>query len=328
MAAPRSDERGRVRARVGIDIGGTFTDLVLCLADHTIHVNKTSTTPSDPARAVIAGLETILRQAGVRPSEVEEIVHGTTVASNTILEKSGARTGVLATKGFRDVLEIGRIRTPGMFDLDWDKPAPLAPRRHRLEVGERIAGDGSVVVPLDEDEVIAAGRRFVAERVESVAIAFLNSYANPAHEIRAERILRRNFPALELCASYAILPEIKEYERTSTTVVNAYVLPAMRRYLERLAADLKRIGIDAPLQVMASNGGMMGARLGAAKPVFAVASGPAGGVTGAARLGAVRREPNLIVFDMGGTSAKASIIEDGQPMLTTEYEFRDGISTP
>ena len=319
---------GTAGVRIGIDVGGTFTDLVLCRPDQTLFVNKTSTTPSDPGDGVIEGLLSILKAAGVAPAEVDEIVHGTTVASNTILEKSGAKTGVLATKGFRDVLEIARIRTPGMFDLAWEKPEPLAPRRYRLEVTERIAADGSIVTPLVESEVIAAGQRFVAEGVASIAITFINSYANPAHEASAERILRDHFPGLLVTASYSVLPEIKEYERTSTTVVNAYILPAMQDYIRRLSEKLVRIGIKAPLQVVASNGGMIGGAQAAIRPVYAVASGPAGGVTGAARLGAVRGDRDLIVFDMGGTTAKAAIIEGGEPLLTTEYEFRDGITSP
>jgi N-methylhydantoinase A len=314
--------------RVGVDIGGTFTDIVVQRADGALIVNKTSSTPQDLSDAVLAGLQSALAEAGVQAADVVEIVHGTTVASNTLLQKSGARTGVLTTKGFRDVLEIGRIRTPTMFDLTWVKPEPLAPRRHRLEVAERIGADGTVVTPLDEDGVRAAGRRFVAEGVEAVAICFLNSYANPAHERAAQQLLEREFPSLSMTASCAVLPEIKEYERTSTTVVNAYILRAMRAYLSRLAARLRDIGIGAPLLVVASHGGMMGAAAASERPVFAVASGPAGGVSGAARLGQVVGDRDVVVFDMGGTTAKASIIEDGVPALTSEYEFREGMSSP
>jgi len=315
-------------ARIGCDIGGTFTDVILQHPDGRLFVNKTSTTPREPGRAVVSGIRAVLAQAGLAAEAVGEVVHGTTVASNTILQKTGARTGVLATRGFRDVLEIARIRTPTMFDLAWQKPEPLAPRRYRLEVNERIAADGRVVRPLDADEVRAAGRRFEAEGVEAVAICFINSYANPAHEQAAKRILDAEFPRLLVSASCDVLPEMKEYERTSTTVVNAYILPAMRSYLARLQSDLAAIGIRAPLHVMASNGGMIGIAAASERPVFAVASGPAGGVTGAARLGASARAHDLIVFDMGGTTAKASIIEGGVPSLTNEYEFRDGISTP
>jgi N-methylhydantoinase A len=258
---------------------------------------------------------------------VVEVVHGTTVASNTILQKTGARTGLLTTRGFRDVLEIGRIRTPALFDLAWDKPAPLVERRHRLEVDERIGADGVVVHPLDRGSVEAAAARLVADGIESIALCFLNSYVDPAHERAAEHIVRARYPGLDVTASYRVLPEIKEYERTSTTVVNAYLLPVMRRYLSNLAAGLRGIGVDAPLLVVASNGGVMGAAAAAERPVYPVGSGPAAGVAGAARLGQAAGVADLIAFDMGGTTAKASLVERSRVQLTTEYEFREGIST-
>lgn len=315
-------------ARIGVDVGGTFTDVVLALPGGRIHVNKTTTTPADPGEGVAAGVVAVLTEAKLDPRDVAEVVHGTTVASNTILQKVGARTGLLTTKGFRDVLEIGRIRTPGMFDMAWRKPDPLVPRRWRLEAGERIGADGSVVAPLDERSVRRAAEVFLAERVEAVAICFINSYVNDAHERRAAAVLREAAPELLVTASYEVLPEIKEYERTSTAVVNAYLLPAMRGYLSRLAERLAVIGVVAPVQVMASNGGMIGIGTARDRPVFAVGSGPAGGVAGAARLGPAIGAPDLIVFDMGGTTAKAAIVEAGEPQIVTEYEFRDGISTP
>ncbi len=314
--------------RVGIDIGGTFTDFVLSFPDGRVFIGKTSTTPDDPARGAVEGLALVMKRAGVHPAGIAEIVHGTTVGSNTILQREGARTGVLTTKGFRDVLEIGRIRTPAMFDLTWEKPKPLAPRRYRLEVTERIGAGGEVVQALILDEVIEAGKRFVAEGVEAVAICFINSYANREHEIAAASLLRERFPALRVTASHEVLPEMKEYERTSTTVVNAYLLPAMQGYLGRLTGALRGIGVNAPVQVIASNGGMMGVASASRVPVFAVASGPAGGVTGATALSRDFAHRDLIIFDMGGTTAKASIIEDGKPSLVTEYEFREGISSP
>ncbi len=313
--------------RVGVDIGGTFTDLVLAECDGTLHVNKLSSTPQNPGAAVIAGLEALLAQAGATPEAVTEIVHGTTIASNTILQMSGPRTGLITTRGFRDVLEIGRIRTPEMFDLTWDKPRPLIDRRDRVEVDERIGADGDVVRPLALAEAVAAAERLVAAGVESLAIVFLNSYVNPAHERQAEAAIRERFPGLPVSASYRVLPEIKEYERTSTTAVNAYLLPVMRDYLNDLVAGLERIGVRAPLMVVASNGGVLGLAAAAEKPVFAVGSGPAAGVAGAARLGRRSGAPDVIAFDMGGTTAKASLVEDGQVTLTTEYEFRAGIST-
>jgi N-methylhydantoinase A len=313
--------------RLGVDIGGTFTDLVLTRPDSTVLVSKVSSTPDDPGRAVVTGVAALLRTAGIAPADVVELVHGTTVASNTILQKKGARTGLLTTRGFRDVLEIGRIRTPDLFDLTWEKPVPLVERRWRLEVEERIGADGRVVRPLDLASVDVTAERLVADGITSVAVCFVNSYVNPAHEIEAERRLRERYPALDVTASYRVLPEIKEYERTSTTVVNAYLLPVMRRYLAGLADGLRRIGVTAPLLVVASNGGVVGAAAAGERPVFCVGSGPAAGVVGAARLGAVSGAPDLIAFDMGGTTAKASLVEGGRVSLTTEYEFREGIST-
>jgi N-methylhydantoinase A len=313
--------------RIGVDIGGTFTDIVLTRPDGTVLVSKVSSTPDDPARSVVDGVDALLRSAGVAPGEVVEVVHGTTVASNTILQKTGARTGLLTTRGFRDVLEIGRIRTPDLYDLAWDKPVPLVERRWRCEVDERMGADGRVVRPLDPATVDAAVERLVADGVTSLAICFINAYVNPAHEQAAERLVRARCPALHVSASYRVLPEIKEYERTSTTVVNAYLLPVMQRYLAGLAAGLARINVTAPLLVVASNGGVMGAAAAGEKPAFAVGSGPAAGVVGAARLGGVSGVANLIAFDMGGTTAKAALVEDGRVSLTTEYEFREGIST-
>ena len=228
--------------RVGVDIGGTFTDIVLTRPDGTLLVNKTSSTPDDPARAVVSGLAALLRGTGIAPASVSEIVHGTTVGSNAVLQKKGAATGLLTTRGFRDVLEIGRIRTPDLFDLTWDKPVPLVERRRRLEVDERMGADGSVVHPLDPASVHAAVDRLVKDGVEVIAICFINSYVNPAHERETERLIRQRHPGLEVSASYRVLPEIKEYERTSTTVVNAYLLPIMRRYLDNLAEGLRGIG--------------------------------------------------------------------------------------
>lgn len=315
-------------ARVGIDIGGTFTDIVVEREDGTLLVNKTPSTPDDPGAAVVHGLAQVLRAAEIDPAGVVEIVHGTTVASNAILQKRGARTGLLTTRGFRDVLEIGRIRTPELFDLTWDKPVPLVERRWRLEVDERMSASGAVVRPLDPASVTVAADRLAAEGVEAVAICLVNSYANPAHERQVERLVRERHPGLHVAASWRVLPEIKEYERTSTTVVNAYLLPIMQRYLANLAAGLARIGIRAPLLVVASNGGVVGAAAAGDRPVFAVGSGPAAGVVGAARLGEAIGVSSLIAFDMGGTTAKASLVEDGRLSLTSEYEFREGISTP
>ena len=318
----------QIEIQIGCDIGGTFTDIVARIGDGELHVRKLASTPDEPGKAVISGLTDLLRELGADFKDVKEIVHGTTVGSNTILQKSGARTGLITTQGFRDVLEIGRIRTPTMFDLTWEKPEPLVPRRHRLEINERIGAGGEIIRPLVEEEVISAAEFFVTEGIEAVAICYINSCVNPANERATLKILEDKYPELLTTASCDVLPEMKEYERTSTTVVNAYLLVEMRNYLTNLTTNLANTGMIAPLLVVASSGGMMRVNTASEVPVFAVGSGPAGGVMGAARLAQSNGQNNAIAFDMGGTTAKAAIIEAGEPMITSEYEFRDGISAP
>ncbi|MDR3474092.1 MAG: hydantoinase/oxoprolinase family protein [Devosia sp.] len=314
--------------RLSVDIGGTFTDLVLLGADGSILSLKVSSTPAAPEDAVLAGLTQLLAMAGVPPSALTEVLHGTTVGSNTLLQKGGARTGLLTTRGFRDVLEIGRLRTPGMFDLNWDKPAPLVPRRYRLEVDERMSAQGDVLRPVNAEDIRAAGRVFRNEGIESVAICFLNSYRNPANERQAARIVAAEFPEIALTASIDVLPEAGEYERTSTTVVNAYVLPPFRGYLRRLEDKLRASGVTAPLLVGNSNGGLSSSIVAQARPVFFISSGRASGAAGASRLGAATDERDLVVFDMGGTTASAALIHDRVLGRTNEYEFRAGMSVP
>jgi len=315
------------RARVGVDIGGTFTDLVLIEDNGRTTFAKVSSTPTHPEEAVLVGIRQIVEKVGLTTGDIAEVLHGTTVGSNTLLQKVGARTGLITTKGFRDVLEIGRVRTPTMFDLGWDKPEPLVARRYRREVDERVTADGRILKPLDRDEVVQIGTFFKAEGIRSVAICFINSYRNPENEIRAEEVLRERFPDLSVTSSVSVLPEIREYERTSTTAVNAYVLPALRSYFERLERGLCDIGVRAPLLISNSNGGLSSARMAQEKPVFFISSGRSAGVVGAARLAAAVGEEDLIVFDMGGTTASASLIHKGNLTRTNEYEFRAGIST-
>src|ERR1700731_3277721 len=212
MVTTESDNR----FRVAVDIGGTFTDIALLTDTGLIHQSKISSTPADPSIAVIAGVGQLLAELSIAPDTIAEALHGTTVGSNTILQRKGARTGLITTRGFRDVLEIGRIRMPDMFDLTWEKPKPLVPRRHRMEVTERMAADGWTVEPLSEASVIVAGKALIAEDIEAVAIAFINSYRNPAHELQAEAILRASFPQLLVTTSCAVLPEMKEYERAGS----------------------------------------------------------------------------------------------------------------
>ena len=314
--------------RLGVDIGGTFTDIVIYSEQGWADIVKIPSSPDDPAKAVVKGAVDILEKHEIAYAEIKEIVHGTTVGANTILQKVGARTALLTTVGFRDVLEIGRIRTPDMFDLNWEKPIQLVTRRHRFEITERLSAEGQIVVPLDLDELREVAERIIAEGCEAIAICFLHSYVNPVHEQQARDLIEAEFPHLLVTASCDVLPEMKEYERSSTTVVNAYLLKQMRGYLARLERDLKNKGFSAPLLVINSAGGMMGVNAARERPVFAVGSGPAGGVAGAAKLAATTSLGALVAFDMGGTTAKASMILNDQPLLINEYEFREGISKP
>ncbi len=313
--------------RVGVDIGGTFTDLVLLLPDGSLATYKLPTTPHDFGRAVVEGVRAMLAQAAIAPDRLEEVVHGTTVATNTVIEHAGAPTGLLTTRGFRDVLELRRIRSPELYNPLWDKPPPLVPRRHRLEVAERIDRWGRVERPLNLDEVERAVERLVAAGIASLAVCFINSYANPAHERAVGALVQQRFPSLELSLSCDVLPEIREYERTSTTVINAYLKPTVKRYLRDLEADLRASGVRAPLLVMQSNGGVMPARAAQERPIHIVESGPAAGVIASAALARQLDLRNVLTFDMGGTTAKASIIEDGQLSQTSEYEVGGGLST-
>ncbi|SLN75659.1 hydantoinase/oxoprolinase family protein [Oceanibacterium hippocampi] len=314
--------------RIGIDIGGTFTDIALVDDEGTVEIRKVASTPDDYSRGIALGLKAIIDDFGIDPGRVAGIVHATTVATNTILEFKGAVTGLITTAGFRDVLEIRRLRIPVLYDLQYDKPQPLVPRRLRLEARERLRPDGSVKTPLNEDDVARAAEVFRREKVEAVAISYLHAYANQAHEIRTEEILRDALgDGVYICRGAEILPEIREYERTSTAVVNAYVGPVIRNYADALAGRLAEIGIDAPIEMMHSGGGIMRLAASVRRAAALVESGPAAGVIACARL--VRGEgrgANIISFDMGGTTAKAALIENGAAARTDEYEVGAGIN--
>ncbi|MFN8536794.1 MAG: hydantoinase/oxoprolinase family protein [Thermomicrobiales bacterium] len=311
--------------RVGADIGGTFTDLVLLGDDGRVFVKKVSTTVGDFAQGIVGGLVEALAERGLAGGAVAEVIHGTTVASNAILEFRGAKVGLITTAGFRDVLEIRRLRMPALYDLTWQKPPTLIERYLRTEVGERINGRGEIVRPLDEASLAAAAAHLLRERVEVIAVCLLNSYANDVHERAIRAYLERHAPDIPICLSSEVLPEIKEYERTSTTVVNAYVMPTVRRYLHRLGEGLTASGVGAPLLVMQSSGGIMSAAVAAERPMYIIESGPAAGVVGARALAQRLDIPNVISFDMGGTTAKAGIIEGGEINRASEYEVGGGI---
>lgn len=313
--------------RLGADIGGTFTDVVLRGDDETIHLCKTSSTPQDYSVGILNGALELLTLVGADPAQVEEIIHATTVATNTVLEGKGARTALVTTKGFRDVVEIGRLRVPQLYDLNYAKPVPLAARRHRYEVKERMLADGSVLMPIDITDLDRIAAEIRAAGVEAVAISFLNSYANPDHEqVAFDHLAEALGPDIYLTRSTEVLPEIREYERTSTVVVNAYLGPVVRRYLVSLENRLGKAGLNAPLSIVQSSGGTMSAKAAAHMPAAIIESGPAAGVIAAANLGRSANYPDIITFDMGGTTAKAAMIEGGEPTRTTEYEVGAGIN--
>ena len=313
--------------RVGIDIGGTFTDIVATGADGRIYVKKVSSTPEDYSLGSCSGLELLLKEQGIKPHEVDVVVHATTMATNAVLEGKGARTGLITTAGFRDVLEFRRVRVPDLYNLDYVKPKPLVPRQLRMEVTERMGPLGEVRVPLDEASVRAAAQRLQLAKVESIAICLLHSYANPAHEQRVREIVSEVFASdVFVTCSYDILPEIREYERTSTTVVNAYLGPVMNRYLDTLMQRLAAVGIGKSLHVMTSGGGQMSIRAAMTKPAYLVESGPAAGVIAAARIARRLDLPNIITLDMGGTTAKTAIVENAEPTKTSEFEIGAGIN--
>ena len=313
--------------RVGVDIGGTFTDIVLLGSGGSVDIKKVPSTPDDYGRGIVLGLKELLDEIGASSADVEGVGHATTVATNAILEDKGAKTGLITTHGFRDVLEIRRIRIPELYNLDYEKPKPLVPRWLRAEVVERMGPGGEVRVPLDEGTVLAAAELLRDAGVEAVAIALLHSYVNPAHERRIAELIREVLPAeVYISCSHEILPEIREYERTSTTVVNALLGPVVAQYLQSLANQLDDIGIRRRLQIMQSNGGLMSAASAIAKPACILESGPAAGVIAAARVADLVGVSDLITLDMGGTTAKASMIEGGMPVKTTEYEVGAGIN--
>jgi N-methylhydantoinase A len=300
---------------LGVDVGGTFTDLVLFdLAAGKLQVLKTPSTPHNQSEGILAGI----KQLGVEASKLERMVHGTTVATNTALERDGARLAILVTAGHKDVLVVGRGNRMAMYNIKAPPMRPLVPRSQCIEVRERLRVDGSVVTPLDEAEVNAIAERLAAEGVEAVAICFLHAYANPDHEKRCAALVAKRLPAATVTTSAEVLPEFREYERFSTTALNAYVAPRMRRYLGDLRSKLATAGMSAPLAIMTSNGGSLPASRVEAMPVLSMLSGPAAGVIAAAHVGAAASHPDLITCDMGGTSTDVCLVRGGVFGMTTE----------
>lgn len=308
------------RTRVGIDIGGTFTDFLLFDGGTgRFSIAKTLTTPDEPARAVATGLAQLSEQTNIPVARVDQIVHGTTLVTNALIERKGAVTALITTRGFRDALEIAREHRYDLYDLFLEHPAPLAPRYLRLEMNERVLSDGSVATPVDLDELPALLDTIRAEGATAVAVSFLHSYQNPEHERQVHQRLLELAPDLTYSISSDVAPEIREYERTSTTVANVYVRPLAERYIAGLLETLSEIGFDGSLFIMLSSGGLSAPDAAARYPIRLVESGPAAGALAAAHIGRLSGRERLLAFDMGGTTAKACLV--GQQGLTFSDEF-------
>lgn len=318
--------------RVGADIGGTFTDLVLTDDRGGLRIHKLLTTPDQPDDAVIQGTTEILDGSGLQ--DLGPLIHGTTLFTNALIERKGSKTALITTRGFRDAVEIGREHRYDMYDLYMRRPEPLAPRRYRFEVVERILADGSIQTPLDEASLQAVLAALAEYEIEAVGVCLLHSYANPIHERRIGEALTNRLPDVAVTLSCELAPEIREYERTSTTLANVYVQRTAQDYLGRLRDRLDGAGHGGDLFVMQSNGGVCTVETAAQQPIRLVESGPAAGALAAAHCGRRIGRPNVLSFDMGGTTAKACLIIDGQPVISPDfevdrqYQFKKGSGIP
>ncbi|MBI3300709.1 MAG: hydantoinase/oxoprolinase family protein [Deltaproteobacteria bacterium] len=321
--------------RVGIDIGGTFTDLFLIEEDTgAVTIGKVLTTPQDPAQAVISGLEELLRERGIQPAAVAIAVHGTTLITNAIIERKGAKTGLITTRGFRDALEIGRERRYDIYDISLENPESLVPRYLRREVTERLDHTGKVLTPLDSAEAREVIQGLIGDGAEAIAVSLLHSFRNPTHELLIKRLLAELSPQTVCSLSCEVMPEIREYERTSTTVANVYVKPLAKKYLDKLNTDLADLGLRRELYIMLSNGGITSCAVAGEYPIRLIESGPAAGALAAGFYSAHKHLDHVISFDMGGTTAKICLIEQGRPLVTTDFEaarvyrFKKGSGLP
>lgn len=321
--------------RVGVDIGGTFTDIFLLSHDGSeVAIGKVLTTPQDPAAAVVNGLHTLLAERNIPPASVTHLVHGTTLITNAIIERKGAKTGLITTKGFRDALEIGRERRYDIYDISLENPEPLVPRFLRCEVNERLDNTGHVMVSLDPEKALAVIRGLVRDGVDAIAVCLLHSFRNPIHEQLIKRLVTEHYPHLFCSLSSEVMPEIREYERTSTTVANVYVKPLAQQYLNKLNADLRALGLPRDIFIMLSNGGITSCGVAGEYPIRLIESGPAAGALAAVFYSTHRQLQRVISFDMGGTTAKICLIDHGKPLLTTDFEaarvyrFKKGSGLP
>jgi N-methylhydantoinase A len=312
--------------RFAADVGGTFTDVIALDDRGGVWTHKLPSTPPNFEQAVLDAIALMLKQTGRSGASVTEVAHGTTVATNAVLEHRGAHTALVTTKGFRDVLELRRVRAPQMYDMFWDKPKPLIERYLRFEINERMSAKGEVLQPVDEKELWQLKDKLEAERIESVAVCFLHAYAFPAHENIVGAFLRKHLPNVLVSLSSEVLRIRKEYERTATTVVNAYVRPIMGRYIDAMRSGLNSQRVTAPLLIMQSAGGLTPEADAAVRPVFVLESGPAAGVLAANYITKRLGIRNIITLDVGGTTAKASLIEDGRVAYSPEYEVGASLS--
>lgn len=311
---------------IAADIGGTFTDVIALGPHASVIPVKVLSTPPDFGTGVIDGAVDALAEGAVQPHDVAAVLHATTVATNAILERQGARTAVVTTKGFKDVLEIGRMRRPLLYDLSWKKPEPLVKRRYRHELTQRIGFDGAVVTPIMDSDLDTLAAQLTVDGIEAVAVCLVNSHVNPEEERSVARKLQKLLPGVYITASVDISPEQGEFERTSTAAVNAYVGPVVHNYVTELSRNLHDRGIDAPFSIMQSSGGLLDAEAVAEKPVQIIESGPAAGVIAVQKLAQLLDLDNVVAFDMGGTTAKASLIENGRPFVASDYEVGGGMN--
>ncbi|TMA31919.1 MAG: hydantoinase/oxoprolinase family protein [Deltaproteobacteria bacterium] len=312
--------------RIGIDVGGTFTDFILALPDGGIELFKVPTTLDDQSRGVMNGIELLASRHGLDTrallARTDLIVHGTTTADNTMIEMNGAKTGLLTTQGHRDEIDIRRGFKEDIWDPAFPPPTPIARRRHRFGIPERLDFRGAVVRPLDEDAVREAVRRLRRQGIESIAVCFLFSFLNPAHEKRVREIIAEEYPEARISLSHEVMPTAPEFERTSTTLVDAYVGPKLSRYLDRLERSLRDGGYRRDLLIMQSNGGIMTAEQLAKRAVAALGSGPTGGVIGACAVAARSGVSDFVAIDMGGTSYEACLVRGGQPEIRSFWNWQ------
>src|SRR6516164_1778895 len=323
------------RYRIGFDIGGTFTDFILLDTERSdIRLHKCLTTPHDPSVGALEGLTELLHAARLTLADIGDLVHSTTLVTNALIERSGARLGLITTRGFRDILEMGTEQRYDIYDLFLKFPDPLVPRRRRLEVPERMDRDGRTVAALDLEAVRQAARRLKADGVEAIAVCFLHAYRNAAHELAAGEAIRALYPEMSVSLSSQVVGELREYQRLVTTCANAFVQPLMDAYVRRLERELWQRGFRGALRLMHSAGGLVSPETARAFPIRLLESGPAGGGLATAYFGKIAGKSDVISFDMGGTTAKACLIEGGRAAITAEMEaarvhrFKKGSGLP